>query len=110
MPRKKSFDPQAFQHAVMVIARMTAKQIVKAQIIASGQKVAEYSARDIALLAEAYMAQHREELIAKAVSDCLTFPEFARWRSEIDVTSVNKVMRNRTLPSEASDNHRTTQQ
>jgi hypothetical protein len=55
-----------------------AKRAVQADIRARGLKVAQFSAREIALQAEAYMAQHMDELITKATADCLTFPELAR--------------------------------
>jgi hypothetical protein len=94
----KKFDPKLFHSAVMTIARYRAKQTVKADIRAKGQKLAQYSCREIALLAEAELERNREEFITKAVTDCLTFPEFARYRAEIDVASVRNVSRNRTLP------------
>ncbi len=99
-----------YRRAVIIIARYRAKQAVREQIRARGQKIAQYSCREIAEQAEAYMAQHLEELIAKSVADCLTFPEFARYRSEIDVASVCKATGNRTLPDKGSDNLRTNQQ
>ena len=99
-----------YRAAVMTIARYRAKQAVKAEIRAKGFKIAQFSAREIAEQAEEYMAQHKDELINKAVEDCLTFPEFARYRSEIDVASVRNVTRNRTLPGDSHDNPRTNAQ
>ena len=40
---------------------------VKAQIRANGQKIAQFSAREISVLAEAHLAQHREQLRALAL-------------------------------------------
>lgn len=77
----------------MVLAMQRAKRAVQADIRAQGLKIAQFTARQIAEQAEAYMAQHKEELIAKAIADVATFPEFAGF----DVASVCKAERNRTL-------------
>ena len=42
-----------------------AKKVVKATIRAKGQRISDFSAREITLLAEDYLAQHRAELIAE---------------------------------------------
>jgi hypothetical protein len=99
-----------YRHAVMVLAMQRAKRAVQADIRAKGLKIAQFTARDITEQAEVYLAQHRDELITKAAADCLTFPEFSRYRAEIDLASVRIVTGNRTLPVEASDNPRTNQQ
>ena len=83
---------------------------MQADIRAKGLKIAQFTARDITEQAEVYLAQHRDELITKAAADCLTFPEFARYRAEIDAVSVRKDPGNRTLPSNGDDNLRTNQQ
>jgi hypothetical protein len=54
-----------------------AKQAVQSQIRARGERIAQYSCRDIALLANAYFAQHQEELINKAAAVVATFSEFS---------------------------------
>jgi hypothetical protein len=64
-----------YRAAVMTVARYRAKKAVQAQIRARGLKIAQFTSRQVAELAEAYMAQHMEELITKATADCLTFPE-----------------------------------
>ena len=56
---------------------MRAKKAVVAQLRAQGLKVHHYSARDIALLTEDYMAQHRARLIEEAAQDVARWPEFA---------------------------------
>jgi hypothetical protein len=109
-PKRALEKMRQYRAAVMTIAHYRAKQAVKAEIRARGQKIAEFSARDIALLAEAYMAQHRDWLITKAAEDVATFREFARYRAEIDVASVCIPPGNRTLPSDSGDNPRTNQQ
>jgi hypothetical protein len=74
----KKFDPQHFRSAVMTIAMMRAKKAAQAQLRARGLKPQHYSSREIVVMAEAYLGQHREELISKAAADVATFPEFAR--------------------------------
>ena len=68
------------RHAIMTFARMRAKKAVVEQLRAQGLKPQYYSARDIALLTEDYMAQHRAKLIADAEQAIETWREFARWR------------------------------
>ncbi len=52
--------------ATMTLALQRAKKSVQAQLRAKGLKLAQFSARDIGLLAEAYLDQHRAELLAGA--------------------------------------------
>ena len=59
--------------AVMTLARMRAKKAVLVALCAQGFKPQHFSAREIAVLAEYYLNQHRTEAIA-------TWPGFARWR------------------------------
>ena len=68
---------QRFQLAVRTIALLKAKKSVQAQIRARGQRISDYSCRDINILANAEFERNREELITKAVAVCLTFNEFA---------------------------------
>jgi hypothetical protein len=66
--------------AVAVLAHQRAKRLVQASIRAKGQRLSDFSAREIALLAEDYLAQHRQELIAEAENVIATSPYFAEWR------------------------------
>jgi hypothetical protein len=52
-PKRAAERMRQHRHALLVIAHWRAKQAVKAEIRARGQKIAEFSARDIALLADA---------------------------------------------------------
>jgi hypothetical protein len=72
-PKRAAERMQRFQHAVRVIALMRAKKAIQAQIRARGERIADYSCRDISVLAEAYMAQHRDELINKATVDVASY-------------------------------------
>ena len=91
MRRPKKFDPQQFYRAVMVVSKMRAKQAIKDQIKARGEKISDYYAAQISELADAYLAEHRVDLVAKAVADCLTFPDFAPFTSA-NVTSAAQIL------------------
>src|SRR5215467_13480665 len=71
---------QRHRSAVAVLAMQSARREVKAQIRAQGLKVAHHSAKEISILAEAHLAQHREQLRAEAEHAINTWPGFARWR------------------------------
>jgi hypothetical protein len=73
------------RRAVIALAHRRAKRLVQASIRAKGQRLADFSAREIALLAEDYLAQHRAELIAEAENAIATWPGFARWRLPVFV-------------------------
>ena len=65
-----------YYHAVIGTMRYRAKKRVKEQIRARGERVHNYSAREIAEQAEVYMVQHREELKARAQREVYEWPEF----------------------------------
>ena len=71
---------QRHRSAVAVLAMQSARRAVQAQIRANGQKIAQFSARKISVLAEAHLAQHRERLRAEAEHAIATWPEFAYLR------------------------------
>ena len=66
--------------AVMTLARMRAKKAVLLGLRAQGLKPQHFSAREIAVLAEYYLNQHRAELVGEATEAIATWPGFARWR------------------------------
>ena len=80
--RAKAHADKLAQHrsAVLTLAMQRAKKAVQADIRAKGQRIADFSAREITLLAEDYLAQHGEELRAEAEHAIATWPGFARWR------------------------------
>jgi hypothetical protein len=53
--------------ASVILAQLRARQHVKRQLQAKGEKVTHYSARDISVLANQYLADHRAELIPPAI-------------------------------------------
>jgi hypothetical protein len=66
--------------AVMTLARMRAKKLVLLALRAQGLKSQHFSAREIAVLTDYYLNQHRAKLMAEAAEAIATWPEFARWR------------------------------
>jgi hypothetical protein len=72
-----SLSPAArLKSAVFTRALYRAKDAVKRQLQAQGHKVAHYSSRDITILAQAYLDQHREELLPEAMQTV------ERWAAE----------------------------
>jgi hypothetical protein len=67
-------------HAVIVLARQSAKKAIKAQIRAEGLKLSQFSAKDISIRADAWFDEHRDELLAEAEHAIATWPGFKRWR------------------------------
>jgi hypothetical protein len=62
--------------AVGTLALQRAMALTKRQLQAQGQKPSHFSHRDLRVRAEAYLADHREELIAEAKV------VVERWRAE----------------------------
>jgi len=55
---------------------------VKADILAKGQKLSQFSCRELNEKREAYFAAHMEELITQALADVWRLPQFARHREQ----------------------------
>jgi hypothetical protein len=68
------------RQAVMILAHRRAKKAVKRELQEQGLKPKYIAPREINLLAHAYLAQHRPELLAEAEHVIATWPGFARWR------------------------------
>jgi hypothetical protein len=64
--------------ATMCFARHLARKAVKAQLQAQGHKVSHVDARVIAMKANAYLDQHRDELIAEATMTIDSVPELRK--------------------------------
>lgn len=79
-PKRIAERMQRHRLAVRVLAMQRAKQAVREDIRAKGFKLAQFSAKEITLLAEDYFTQHRARLIADAEHAIATWPGFARWR------------------------------
>jgi hypothetical protein len=62
----------------MCHARYLARKAVKAQLQAAGHKVSHVEARVIAMKANAYLDQHRDELIAEATMTIDSVPELRK--------------------------------
>jgi len=52
--------------ATAVLAEQRAKKIVMAMVRAKGERISDYTNRDLSLMAESYMAEHWEELLPGA--------------------------------------------
>src|SRR5690348_6712776 len=66
--------------AVMTLARMRAKKAVLFELRAQGLKPQHFSSREIAVLTDYYLTQHRAKLMAEAAEAIATWPGFAQWR------------------------------
>ena len=66
--------------AVMTLARMRAKKAVLLALRAQGLKPQDFSTREIGVLTDYYVNQHRVKLMAEAAEAIATWPGFAQWR------------------------------
>ena len=98
------------RHAVIVLARQSARKAIKAQLRAEGLKLSQFSAKDISIRAEAWFDVHRLELIAEAEHAIATWPGFERWRLPPGHEVFVKIPETEHSPRAASDNQRTIQQ
>lgn len=88
MTRQRKFDEAHFRGAVMTRALQMAKNAVRDQIRARGERIANYAAKDITILAEAYLRQNAEQLVTKAAQDVMTFwPEFSWYFANINISA-----------------------
>jgi uroporphyrinogen-III synthase len=71
---------QDYRFAVVMIARNRAKQAVQAQLKDAGLRVSLIPPAQIRPLADAYMTQHRDRLIADAKHAIATSPYFVKYR------------------------------
>ena len=66
--------------AMMTLARMRAKKSVLLALRAQGLKPQDFSVREIGVLTDYYVNQHRAKLMAEAAVAIATWPGFAKWR------------------------------
>ena len=70
-------DPlRHYPHVIHTLAYHAAMKIVKRGIAARGEKLVEWSAKDLRALAEAYVDANRAELLAKTIEAIRTTPAF----------------------------------
>jgi hypothetical protein len=79
-PKQIAERTQQHRQAVMVLAHRRARKAVERQLQEQGLKPRYMALREINLLAQDYLAQHREQLRAEAEHAIATWPGFARWR------------------------------
>src|SRR5215468_5189150 len=85
--------------AVMTLARMRAKKSVLLALRVQELKPQHFSAREIAVLAEYYLNQHRAKLMAEAEEAIATWPGLARWRCAEFTTAAQKEGEPRSITS-----------
>ena len=79
-PNRETQGMLRHRSAVMTLARMRAKKSVLLSLRAQGFKPQHFSVREIAVLTDYYVNQHRARLIAEAEEIIETWPGFAQWR------------------------------
>jgi hypothetical protein len=75
----KPLDEQLFQCAVMSLALAKAKWAVRAQILADGLKLSQFTCAELNAKREAYFFCHMEELVAPALVDVWRLPSMAKY-------------------------------
>jgi hypothetical protein len=79
-PNRVAQKLREHRSAVATLAMLNAKRAVKAQIRARGEKPAHFTAKEIAVLAEAELQRNRTRFIAEAEHTIATWPGFAYLR------------------------------
>ena len=79
-PNRETRRMLRHRSAVMTLARMRAKKSVLLALRAQGLKPQDFSAREIGVLTDYYVNQHRAKLMAEAAEAIATWPGFERWR------------------------------
>jgi hypothetical protein len=102
-PKRALERMQRHRHAVIVLALQRAKKVVQANIRAKGQRITDFSAREITLLAEDYLAQHRQELRPNT-------PPLRGRDLRVGASLCPKSLNNRTLAKSKQRNRGTTRQ
>jgi len=77
-PNRVAQQLREHRQAVMVLARQAAKKAVKERPRSQGVRVTLVLPKDINVLANDYLAEHCDELIAEAEYAIATWPGFAR--------------------------------
>jgi hypothetical protein len=86
-PKRAAERMRQHRHAVMVLARQSAKKLVVAQIRAKGLRPANFTAHEITELADAELGRNSAQLIAEAEHTIETWPGFARYRVSANITT-----------------------
>jgi len=77
-PHPQANPPLAPSAVLTTAAMYRARQEIKRQLKARGERVAQLSARDITLLAEQYLAEHRQALMEEAQAMVMGSPELRK--------------------------------
>jgi hypothetical protein len=96
---------RAYPHLVHTLAYHAATKVIKRQIAARGEKLREWSAKDLRIEAEAYLAANRAEPLAATIEAIRTTPAFlslaekeARRRARMWPLEAKSMRRPRVLP------------
>ena len=76
----KQIDEQRFRCAVMTLALSKAKWAVRAQILADGLKLGQFTCAELNNKRDQYFAANMEALINQALVDVWRLPMFAKYR------------------------------
>jgi hypothetical protein len=79
-PKQIAKQWQDYRFAVIMIARNRAKKAVQVELKDRGLRVSLIPPAQIRPLADAYLAQHRDRLIADAKHTIATSPYFVKYR------------------------------
>ena len=82
-PNRETQRMLRHRSAVMTLARMRAKKSVLLTLRAQGFKPQHFSVREIAMLTDYYLNQHRARLVAEAEEIIETWPGFASFRANV---------------------------
>jgi len=66
---------RAYPHIIHTLSFHAAVKLIKLQLKARGEKLVEYSLKDLTILADAYFEAHREELIAATIVKVRSAPD-----------------------------------
>lgn len=100
-PNRETQRMLRHRSAVMTLARMRAKKAVLLALRAQGLKPQDFSAREIGVLTDYYVNQHRAKLMAEAAEAIATWPGFAQWRCAELNTNAQKENEPKSITSAA---------
>jgi hypothetical protein len=90
----------------MTLARMRAKKAVLLALRAQGLKPQHFSAREIAVLTDYYLNQHRAQLMVEAAEVIATWPGFDRWRCAEMTSDAQRENESRSITYSQSSAHK----
>jgi hypothetical protein len=102
-----------YPHLIHSMCWQSAMKAVKRQLQARGEKVMQFPSRDLRILADEYLAAHRDELIEDAIGMVRTVPGWlkiaeaeARRRGRLWPSGRSEIKRPRVLPIDVIEDRR----